>query len=239
MSLHESKLDLMTSNCKEFNFLIDRKAVYSSNDIPSLVAYNKCLINEIDTLNGKIGSLEKDNQANADKLVEIKEQLSAKIDIQKAHIDSIEATSLARIESLQSMHEITAGNFTSMYESNQNNYGHTLTALSLIIAIAGVFAFLTLKSYKKREINELKDDTLTKVTNALENENYTQVLVARAIDSVFIGDILDEKLEEVADDIERRVLNVLQDRDMFDVASTPHQESEEQLELKDILDNPR
>ncbi|WP_220743868.1 hypothetical protein, partial [Shewanella colwelliana] len=72
----------MTINCKEFSYLIDRKKIFSDHDIPSLIAYNNCLANEVSELNSKADGLDKENQAINGKIDRLEEQLIASKEMQ-------------------------------------------------------------------------------------------------------------------------------------------------------------
>ena len=146
----------MSSNCSEFNFLIDRKSIYTSNDIPSLVAYNKCLINEINNLTTKTDELEGSLKSNSSDIKSLNDSISNQEKLFETKIVMLSSSFDSKIENVATVQEQSVDNFTSMFETIQNSYANHLTGLSIILACAGIFFFLGAKAYKKREINDLK-----------------------------------------------------------------------------------
>ncbi len=191
----------MTINCSEFNFLIDRKSVFTANDIPSLVAYNKCLTREINTLNLKVEKIDDTNEG-----------YSTQLQVLTKSLDDFKALHTSELNSVTEHQNSSFDKYQSMYDSNLTAYNFALGLLTALIAISGVFAFITIKTYKTREIDKLVDGTLDKIKAKLDQEQYTQALVASAMDSTFVSDRVDSKLEDIADALELRVINTLQDQ---------------------------
>ena len=223
----------MTSNCKEFNFLIERKNVYSENDIPSLVSYNKCLTSEIDKLNIKTDDLEDKNQSNNDKIGSLEEQLLASKEIQLEKLGSLNASFNEKLAKLESTQSVAFDSYQTMFETSKDMYSDTLVTLSILIALAGIFAFFSLASYKKREVCQLADNALTEVKDRLDN--HTEGLVANALDTVFVSQKLDEKLEDVATDVENRIMSTLTDRELFNDTQANQVHNATATNLRSIL----
>lgn len=217
----------MASNCKEFNYLIDRKQVYTSNDIPSLIAYNKCLISEINTLHDNVNKLEDTTQKYSEKLAVLESKIESNSNLQLEKIQTIDAIYKEKLQTLEATQQVSVQSYSSMFETSKSMYADLFTILGSIIAVAGLVAIVYITQYNKREIQNLADESLKEVKNKVDNENYLQGLVSRALDSVFVSEHLDTKLEYVANSVEQRVLNTLSEQEVSNTSATanntPHQ----------------
>ncbi|MFA0631012.1 hypothetical protein AB4589_25210 [Vibrio sp. 10N.222.49.A3] len=205
----------MSSNCSEFNFLIDRKSIYTSNDIPSLVAYNKCLINEINNLSTKTDELEGSLKSNSSDIKSINDSISNQEKLFETKIVMLSSSFDSKIENVATVQEQSVDNFTSMFETIQNSYANHLTGLSIILAGAGIFFFLGAKAYKKREINDLKDETLTHVRETLTKEGLVRSLVESSLTDSKITELLDTRLNTIADGLEQQIINRIKDKELY------------------------
>ncbi|OEE55669.1 hypothetical protein [Vibrio splendidus] len=205
----------MSSNCSEFNFLIDRKSIYTSNDIPSLVAYNKCLINEINNLSTKTDELEGSLKSNSSDIKSINDSISNQEKLFETKIVMLSSSFDSKIENVATVQEQSVDNFTSMFETVQNSYANHLTGLSIILAGAGIFFFLGAKAYKKREINDLKDETLTHVRETLTKEGLVRSLVESSLTDSKITELLDTRLNTIADGLEQQIINRIKDKELY------------------------
>ncbi|OBU36738.1 hypothetical protein [Photobacterium phosphoreum] len=203
----------MASNCKEFNYLIDRKQVYTSNDIPSLIAYNKCLISEINTLNDHVDKLDDITQKFSEKFIGLEEKIKSNSDLQLEKIQTIDSVYKEKLQTIETTQQISIQSYSTMFEASKSMYTDLFTILGSIIAIAGLGAIIYINQYRKREIQKLVDDSLNEVKNKVDNENYLQGLVSEALKSTFIGAQLDSELEKIASAVELRVLNILSERE--------------------------
>lgn len=205
----------MSSNCSEFNFLIDRKSIYTSNDIPSLVAYNKCLINEINNLSTKTDELEGSLKSNSSDIKSINDSISNQEKLFETKIVMLSSSFDSKIENVATVQEQSVDNFTSMFETIQNSYANHLTGLSIILACAGIFFFLGAKAYKKREINDLKDETLTHVRETLTKEGLVRSLVESSLTDSKVTELLDTRLNTIADGLEQQIINRIKDKELY------------------------
>ncbi|ELS0753468.1 hypothetical protein QQ213_003271 [Vibrio vulnificus] len=205
----------MTSNCNEFNFLIDRKSVYTSNDIPSLVAYNKCLLSEINSLTTKANELEGALKSNSSDIKNLNNSISNQDKLFDTKIVMLSSSFDSKIESVTKTQEQSVDNFTSMFETVQNSYANHLTGLSIILACAGIFFFLGAKAYKKREINDLKDETLTHVRETLTKEGLVRSLVESSLTDSKVTELLDTRLNTIADGLELQIINRIKDKELY------------------------
>ncbi|ENO8811541.1 hypothetical protein ACCE85_003587 [Photobacterium damselae] len=221
----------MASNCKEFNYLIDRKQVYTSNDIPSLIAYNKCLVSEIDSLSDKVDKLDNANNDYKERLSNLGIKIASIKDLQEEKLQTFYSTYNEKLAKLETMQEQNLNSYNSMFETSKNMYSDTLTGLGIIITLAGILGIVTLTFYKLREIQELTDKTLENVEEKLSKEGYIQRVVSSALDSIFVNKKLDEKLEEVASAVEHRIINTISDRAIM------NSNNEAATDLKSVLNN--
>ncbi|EGQ7896047.1 hypothetical protein P3521_23460 [Vibrio parahaemolyticus] len=205
----------MSSNCSEFNFLIDRKSIYTSNDIPSLVAYNKCLINEINNLTTKTDELEGSLKSNSSDIKSLNDSISNQEKLFETKIVMLSSSFDSKIENVATVQEQSVDNFTSMFETIQNSYANHLTGLSIILACAGIFFFLGAKAYKKREINDLKDETLTHVRATLTKEGLVRNLVETSLTDSKVTELLDTRLNTIADGLEQQIINRIKDKELY------------------------
>ncbi|OBU38731.1 hypothetical protein [Photobacterium damselae] len=203
----------MASNCKEFNYLIDRKQVYTSNDIPSLIAYNKCLVSEIDSLSNKVDKLDNANNDYKEKLSNLNIKIDSIKDLQKEKLQAFHSTYSEKLATLEATQAVNVNSYNSMFETSKSMYTDIITGIGLILGAASLLAIFSVAQYKKREIQSLIDSSLDGVKDKLEDEEYTQGLVSKALQSTFVGTQLDTELEKVASAVEQRVLNLLADRE--------------------------
>ncbi|WP_305845928.1 hypothetical protein [Photobacterium kishitanii] len=221
----------MASNCKEFNYLIDRKQVYTSNDIPSLIAYNKCLVSEIDSLSDKVDKLDNANNDYKERLSNLGIKIASIKDLQEEKLQTFYSTYNEKLAKLETVQEQNLNSYNSMFETSKSMYSDTLTGLGIIITLAGILGIVTLTFYKLREIQELTDKTLENVEEKLSKEGYIQRVVSSALDSIFVNKKLDEKLEEVASAVEHRIINTISDRAIM------NSNNEAATDLKSVLND--
>ncbi|MEC6833362.1 hypothetical protein VXS06_16470 [Photobacterium toruni] len=221
----------MASNCKEFNYLIDRKQVYTSNDIPSLIAYNKCLTSEIDSLSSKVDKLDDANSDYKERLSNLGIKIASIKDLQEEKLQTFYSTYNEKLAKLETVQEQNLNSYNSMFETSKSMYSDTLTGLGIIITLAGILGIVTLTFYKLREIQELTDKTLENVQEKLSKEGYIQRVVSSALDSIFVNKKLDEKLEEVASAVEHRIINTISDRAIM------NSNNEAATDLKSVLND--
>lgn len=216
----------MPSNCSEFNFLIDRKSIYTTNDIPSIIAYNKCLTNEINELASKTNSLENQLDINQQKL----SRLSTKVSDQKEFLDNnmvqLSESIDVKVGNLKATQQQNVDNFSSMFQAVQTGYADHLTAISFILGCAGIFFFIGLGIYKKREINQLKDETLEQVRSTLETEGLVINLVERALTESTVTDLVDTRLNTIAEGLEQQIITRINDVRLY---NQPPSSNDDQL----------
>ncbi|EGQ8142935.1 hypothetical protein GKA54_12335 [Vibrio parahaemolyticus] len=221
----------MPSNCSEFNYLIDRKSIYSSNDIPSLIAYNKCLVNEINDLKSKSDSLENELESSQQELSLLSQKLSDQHETWNKDLSSLSKQLDIEVQSLTTLQEQSVDNFTSMFETVQTGYADQLSSISLILACAGIFFFIGLGIYKKREINQLKDETLDNVRETLRKEGVVRSLVESSLTESTVTALLDERLNTIANGLEQQIITRIQDEHLYN--QRPNSDEDQ---LSDIIE---
>ncbi|MGI2261133.1 hypothetical protein [Shewanella sp. GXUN23E] len=106
-------------------------------------------------------------------------------------------------------------NFSNMFESSHASYSNHLTAMGVILALSGAAFIFSLRAYKNREIQQLKDETLSEVTAAITKKGVVKNLVEVSLTESKIIDILDTRLNTIANGLEQQIINRIKDKELY------------------------
>lgn len=134
-----------------------------------------------------------DEQAVTD-LIDKVHQLEISVAAAEAKVDTIERSQL-----------VVSQSYSAIYDSSLFWYSTVLSIVAVVVAIAGVAGFLLIRSYKRREVNQLVDQAKENLDELFSNEKAMASYIAGAMKTDTFEKSLDtiknELFTELSNDI--------------------------------------